>query len=239
MTPLCQVKPEYDIPTVLLSNTNTRPLTNKTDELEGVHHSNNVAVAAITKTWMCASIPESCTHKGGFSACHMPRSGCRGGGLALSVRSSFPVRALDMDVPSDLEYLWLLARPHRLPRGVSSVIIAAVYKPPETPTEEKLLDHIADSVTTLRAKYRNCGLLTGGDFNRAKTTHICDQQLVNIVKPPTWSNNTLDLILSNLSEWYQNSEILPSVSISDHSTVLWRPNSLSSISLPPPTTMYR
>ena len=61
LTPLRQVKPKYDIPTVLLSN--TRALTNKIDKLEGVLHSNNVDSAAITETWMSASIPESCTHR--------------------------------------------------------------------------------------------------------------------------------------------------------------------------------
>jgi len=115
--------------------------------------------------------------------------------------------------------------------GIISRYCCSVYPPKKHPQKRNYW-------TTL-LKYRNCGLLICGDFNKAKTTRICDQQLVNVVKQPTRCDSTLDLILSNLSEWYKNSEILPPVGMLDLSTVLWRPKPSSSISSPPSTTILQ
>ncbi len=108
---------------------------------------------------------------------------------------------------------------------VPSIVAAAVYNPPKAPMEKKLLDHIAQTVTLLKAKYLNCGFLICGDFNKADISCILDRELVNVVRQPTRGQNTLDLIISNLRRFYQTITIMPPVGKSDHSTVLWKPTS--------------
>ena len=139
LTKIPSVKPDYELPRVLLSN--TRSLTNKLDELTGVMELNNVDVAAITETWVTRSVPEKYLQISGYTV-HFWCRDRQGGGAALYVRESIPVQRIKVNVPEELECIWLMLRPHRLPRQVSYLIIAAVYNPPKAPTEHLLMDHL-------------------------------------------------------------------------------------------------
>ena len=130
-------------------------------------------------------------------------------------------------------------RPHFLPREVPSIIVAAVYNLPRSARENKLLDHLTHSITTLKAQYPNCGVLLCGDFNHVKVTSVCDREITNVVKQPMCGANTLDLILSNLACWYQSCTILLPVGSSDHASVLRQRRQRSAHSTPPATITYR
>ena len=65
LTKIPRVKPDYELPRVLLSN--ARALTNKLDELIGVMELNNVDVAAITETWVTQSVPEQYLQISGYA----------------------------------------------------------------------------------------------------------------------------------------------------------------------------
>ena len=165
---------------------------------------------------MTTTIPESCTHISGYNVFHRRRCDRGGGGAALYTEDSIPVQPLDICTPDDLKCVWLLARTRRLPREVSSAIVAAVYNAPKGLTEERLLDYLVHSITILRGKYPKCGLLICRDFNKsgvAKIARITDQHLVSVVKKNqnTRSQSVLDIIITNLSQWYQELEILPPV----------------------------
>ena len=146
--------------------------------------------------------------------------------MALYVRESIPVQRIKVNVPKELECIWLTLRPHCLPRQVSSLTIAVVYNPPKAPTEHLLMDHLAHSAMSLKGKYTNCGLIICGDFNQAKITTLQDRQLLNVVKFPTRDKNTLDLIITNISGLYETPQRLPPVGKSDHVSILWSPSRL-------------
>ena len=44
----------------------------------------------------------------------------------------------------EVESIWLKIRPHRLPRGTSSLLVAALYLPPSSSAEQvsKLIAHL-------------------------------------------------------------------------------------------------
>lgn len=84
-------------------------------------------------------IPEQCTYTNGYNVYHKQRVGRKGGGVALYVKTFIPVQGLDATVLQDLDCLWPLLRPHRLPLELSSLIVVVVYNPPEAPTESRLL----------------------------------------------------------------------------------------------------
>ena len=73
---------------MLLSN--TRALTNKVDELEGVFKLSDVDVAVITETWTSSVVPDECAHVSGYCAFHKRRPLVQGwgGGIALYVKST-------------------------------------------------------------------------------------------------------------------------------------------------------
>ena len=66
------------LPIMLLSN--TRVMTNKVDELEGVFKLNDVDVAVITEAWMSSAVPDKCAHINGYCAFHKRRPLARGRG---------------------------------------------------------------------------------------------------------------------------------------------------------------
>ncbi len=75
----------------------------------------------------------------------------------------------------DYEIIWLYARPNRLPRGVSCLIVAVVYLPPGS-DETCLREHLFESLKSAESSYANCGL------NRLNTQslekHFQHKQLV-------------------------------------------------------------
>ena len=146
------------------------------------------------------------------------------GGIALYVKSTIPTQHLDIEIPHKLECIWMKICPHRLPREVPCIIVAAVYNPPKSRAEKRLLEHIAHTATVFKSKYLNCGFMICSDFNNADISSIHDSELVNVVRQPTRGNNTVDLIISNLRRFYQNTIILPPIGRSDHFTVVWKPS---------------
>ena len=102
--------------------------------------------------------------------------------MALYVRESIPVQQVKVNVPEKLECIWFMLRPHRLPRQVSSLIIAVVLNPPRAPTEHLLMNYLAHTAMSLKGKYTNCGLIICGNFNQGKITNLQDRQPLNVVK---------------------------------------------------------
>ena len=102
--------------------TNTRSALNKTDELEVLLNQNNICsidIAVLTETWQSDKISDEYLSVGGFNVL----TGKRGGGVAVYVRDNIPVTTLnDVNVPDELECIWLYVRPHRLPRKVTAIV---------------------------------------------------------------------------------------------------------------------
>ena len=64
-----------------------------------------------------------------------------------------------------------------------------------------------------------------GDFNQFDSSRLCrSTSLEQIVMEPTGANATLDLIFTNMKPWYQDPEILPAITHSDHMSVLSNPS---------------
>lgn len=73
-------------------------------------------------------------------------------------------------------------------------------------------------------KYPNAGIILMGDFNRFNYRNICNNfNFRQIVKNPTRGSAILDLIITNLSGFYDVPEILPGIGLSDHNSFFTRP----------------
>ena len=73
--------------------------------------------------------------------------GSRGGGLAVYVKSKIPCKVLTTSISSITESLWLHLRPTRLPRSISSILLAVIYHPPNATSDDnnKLYNHIQET----------------------------------------------------------------------------------------------
>jgi hypothetical protein len=73
----------------------------------------------------------------------------------------------------------------------------------------------------LETRYPNCSLILAGDFNKLPIRHITHQfQLRQIVNFNTRGTSKLDLILTNLSNFYEEPLSTPPLGLSDHLTVV-------------------
>lgn len=90
----------------------------------------------------------------------------------MYVKNSFSANLItDINVPDELECVWVMVRPHRLPRDVSTIAVCAVYIPPDSPValQNLLVDHLLEATDFLRTSHRDIGFFIPGDFNKSRT----------------------------------------------------------------------
>ena len=85
-------------------------------------------------------------------------------------------------------------------------------------------------MSSIESRFPNCGLLIVGDFNRLKTKRLQNSfDLKQIVTFPTRGDRTLDLVLTNLKEYYQDPIQRPPHGLSDHMSVEVQPKDRSQL----------
>ena len=108
------------------------------------------------------------------------------------------------------------------PRCVPSVMVFAVYSPPDSQHEDLLRHHIICSVDQLLTRKPCSGILLLGDFNKVDIAPICNgNNIVQIVNKPIRQNAILDLIITNFSDQYQCPAVSAPIGLSDHNCITW------------------
>ena len=210
------------LPSLFISN--ARSLVNKIDELSSTVSNYSADIVVITETWLSNNVDNSVIVLNGFSTFRYDRpDGRRGGGVCVYVNNRFPVFHLeDISVP-DIESIWLLLKPSRLPRGFNSIILGAIYHPPRN-DDRSLLAHIMESLDRALASNPGAAVILTGDFNQFKHRQLCSSfSLKQIVKRPTRGSNVLDKIFTNVSKFYNVPDVVPPVGFSDHNSILLTP----------------
>lgn len=218
-----QNKASY-VPKVMLSN--VRSLVPKLDEVQEFLIRNDINFAFITETWLKESVADSVIDMPGYTTFRRDRSNDDHGGVCAYIRTEkCNYRRMDeLNCCENHEILWLYLRPERLPRGFSCIIAGLVYHPPGADAS-LIRDHLFNSLTAAEAQYPNCAILVTGDFNRLNVSRLLNHfRLRQIVKVPTRKNVTLDLMLTNIHEYYCAPQTYPPFGLSDHNTIVASPN---------------
>ena len=117
------------IPSVL--DTNIRSLRNKMDELQTVVDVNNPDIVCITESWLKPDIPDSTVRLPKYILFRRDRP-THAGGVCAYVNSDIPcLRVSEFEFP-EIESIWIKARPRRLSRLVSMILIGTFYHPPDS-----------------------------------------------------------------------------------------------------------
>ena len=213
-------------PTISLLNSRSLLPKLKIDELSILLPQNRSDIAAVTETWLRPDISSELLSIDGYNLHRADRRVGRGGGVCVFTSIDIPCkRRVDLESP-DFECLWLWLRPYRLPRPLSGIALCAVYNAPGKPIEDQnnLCDHIVKTSDFVRNQYPDCALIILGDFNQLDVSHITsDLDLIQVVDSPTRGVNTLDLIICNTYNLYENPAILAPLGTSDHNIVHWTP----------------
>ena len=108
------------IPSVL--STNVRSLRNKMDELQAVVDVNNPDIVCITESWLKPDIPDSTVRLSKYILFRRDRP-THAGGVCAYVNSDIPSLRISEFEFSEIKSIWIKARPHRLSRLVSMILI--------------------------------------------------------------------------------------------------------------------
>jgi exonuclease III len=211
---------KWDLP--VLYDTNVRSLCHKTDELEMSLQQLNVGIASITETWCTDDQPDAAMAISGYSMIRRDRGVKRGGGIMCYVRSSIPFKTWPQ-LGSDLETLWITARPPKLPRQFSTLVIGTIYHPPGA-NNSLMKYHITTCLDTILKSHPHSGIVLMGDLNTLPVSRILTgYNLKQIVSKPTRGSNILDKVLTNMHNLYQVPTVYSPLGTADHSVVVCDP----------------
>ena len=97
--------------------------------------------------------------------------------------------------------------------------MGTVYHPTNAENSE-MLNYLIECLSFIESNYSNCGIIILGDFNRLNIIRLKNNfNLKQIVNFPTRGQNILDLVLTNLKNFYEKPEKLSPFGLSDHVTI--------------------
>ena len=165
-----------------------------------------------------------------------------GGGSAIIYdKNKFRVIDQDISVPQSIEAVWCVLSPlvdNLQSLTVKRIAVCALYVSPKSKVKPETIDHIIETIHSLRAKYDNdINFLISGDFNRLPIDEILDSYggLKQTISVPNRKNATLQLILTDLHTMYHPPTTLPPLQVdadkkgkdSDHDIMLLAPKTNS------------
>ena len=114
------------------------------------------------------------------------------------------------------------------------IAVASYYISPRSRHKQETIEHIIQTIHSLRAKFENdINFLIGGDFNRVNIMDILDSYgaLHQVISIPTRKSATLEIILTDLHTQYHPPTTLPPLEVdigkvgqdSDHNVVVYAP----------------
>jgi len=211
----------FNFPSVM--NTNVRALMNKIDDLYCVLVTFCINIAIITETWCDSSVPNHAIHLPGYQKFRRDRVGKKGGGVLVAIRENLPCKLLDNLLVDDIESIWVLVSPPKMPREVKHILLGAIYHPP-LGNHRRLSEHICYCVDAVKAKFCNVAVIVAGDLNQFNENYICRTlSMKQIVSEATRESAILDKILTSIPDWYLKPEISPQIGKSDHKCVVMMP----------------
>ena len=150
----------------------------------------------------------------GLKCISTPRASTKlGGGAAIVANlNRFSLDRLEVSIPYQLEVVWGILKP-KVFNKIKQIVVCAFYSPPNSRTNTKLLDHLISTLHNLQAKYPNIGIILGGDKNKLNLSPLITAilRLNQIVTKFTHKLKTLDVILTNLHQFYCVPIVVPPV----------------------------
>ena len=170
-----------------------------------------------------------------------PRPGAkRGGGAAIAIRQqNFTLSKLNIPLPSSVEVVWGLLKPKNITGKLSKFIVCCFYSPPRSRKKNILVDHLTLTLQSLLNIHHGAGIIISGDRNDLSipTLLSIDPSLRQTVQHGTRGQKVLDIIITNLSRYYDQPVIIPPLqpdqpghgAPSDHRGVVATPCSNNSV----------
>ena len=128
--------------------------------------------------------------------------------------SKFHIKEIKIPNIHNLEVTFSTLRAKSEDSPQFTIILCALYSPPNSRKKSKLVDFISETYHHLKStKYPSAYFLLGGDINDLNVNLLLNilSKFSQIVPRLTRGSKTLSVIVTDLSEYYQNPEILPPI----------------------------
>ncbi len=200
------------LPSILLAN--VQSLENKMDDLRArISFQRDIRdcnILCLTEKWLTPTVPDTAvTPSDNFSVLRMDRTAeagkTKGGGVCFMINKKLcdprNISILSCSCSPHLEHLSIICRPFYLPREFSSIVVTAVYIPPQADTS-LALSKLHDELSGYINKHPDAASIIAGDFNKANLKKVMSNFHQHI-SCPTRGLNTLDHCYTPLKNAYQ------------------------------------
>ncbi len=227
---------------ILLAN--VQSLENKMDDLRArISFQRDIRdcnIFCLTETWLTPSVPDTAvTPSDNFSVLRMDRTAeagkTKGGGVCFMTNKKWcdprNISILSCSCSPHLEHLSIICRPFYLPREFSSIVVTAVYIPPQADTS-LALSKLHDVLSGYINKHPDAAFIIAGDYNKANLKKVM-ANFHQHISCPTRGPNTLDHCYTQFKNAYK-AQSLPAFGKSDHGAIFLTPEYKQRIVHDPP-----
>jgi len=183
-------------------------------------------ILLITETWLNPLIPDATMELAGWTAFCWDRNKdfgkTKGVSLCIYIHEDWCTNAniIDSHCSPDLEYLTVKCRPFYLPQEFDSVLITAVYIPPDA-NAKKAQSCLLHAINSYQTFHPDAVHIIAGDFNHADLKRV-PSKFRQRIKCATRGEINLDKVCYNFKKCYRLIS-LPHLGQSDHLSVLLMP----------------
>lgn len=207
-------------PSLLLAN--VQSLLNKAEDLKTRLEDKDIDVCAITEARIVDAAKAEIE---GFSLWLQTREKSHFD-VALYVREDITSTILPIQVPENLDVLWVRTGLRGFLTDVSCLVFCVVHHTHSHTSRltELLVTHLKEVISGIYSGEPDTGIVILGDFKNFPEHKIPPElNLQQVVNKPTHRGSNMEIIVTNLAHYYKKPKLLRPISTSSHKSVYWVP----------------
>ena len=136
-----------------------------------------------------------------------------GGAAIIANEEKFYLEKLNISIPHNLEVIWGLLKSKSANAKFKKIILCSYHSPPRSKKNQKLTDHLVTTLHMLSTMYPDAPIIMGADKNTMDIKPLlnCGLRLKQVVDIGTRNGKILDIILMNISQYYNSPVVVPPV----------------------------